>query len=139
MRQKLLMILKGQKPLIDVWHYIVGTLRYNFYYGGKLSKKYSMISYLRKKIIRKFIKEQINYRIAWMNPECYDKGSCVICGCETTALQMANKSCDLPCYPCMMDKKDWEFWKDCGVFVDKKNRIVWHKRMNGKPYIYFKA
>ena len=46
-----------------------------------------------------------------MNPDCYSEGSCQMCGCETTALQMANKTCPKPCYPKMMNKKNWEDFK----------------------------
>lgn len=43
-----------------------------------------------------------------MDPECYVKGQCKMCGCTTTALQMANKSCPKPCYPKMMNRKQWK-------------------------------
>lgn len=46
-----------------------------------------------------------------MQKSCYKNGSCDMCGCHTTALQMANKSCDKPCYPPMMSKKDWGLFK----------------------------
>ena len=42
-----------------------------------------------------------------MDTECYEQGSCKICHCDTTALQMANKACGKPCYPKMMNKADW--------------------------------
>jgi hypothetical protein len=34
-----------------------------------------------------------------MDIDCYLDGSCKKCGCETTALQMANKACAGNCYP----------------------------------------
>jgi hypothetical protein len=43
-----------------------------------------------------------------MKDECYQQGSCTMCGCRTTALQMANKSCDYPCYPPLMNKRKWK-------------------------------
>jgi len=88
--------LKPKRKLIDVWHYFLGNYRYFFYYRPKLSW-----------LIRVHIREQISYRITWMDSECYSNGSCKICGCETTALQMCNKQCDKPCYPPMMDKDQW--------------------------------
>jgi hypothetical protein len=42
-----------------------------------------------------------------MDQECFFAGQCKMCGCQTTALQMASKACDKPCYPTMMDKKEW--------------------------------
>jgi phospholipase C len=42
-----------------------------------------------------------------MDKECYENGSCKICGCATTALQMADKQCDKPCYPKMMSRSIW--------------------------------
>ena len=51
-----------------------------------------------------------------MDPECYEEGYCKMCGCNTTALQMADKPCNKPCYPKMMGKKDWENFK-------KENKI----------------
>ena len=133
-----MMILKGQRPVIDVWHYILGNYRYYFWYGGKLSRKYALVAWLRKRMIRKHIKEQIEWRIKWMNPICYEQGSCVKCGCETTELQMANKSCDMLCYPPMMNKTEWEKFKNGKNYVDKKTKIVWRTAKKDKPFIYFK-
>lgn len=42
-----------------------------------------------------------------MDQQCYNQGSCTLCGCHTTALQCANKACDKPCYPMMMNKNLW--------------------------------
>ena len=47
-----------------------------------------------------------------MDKECLDNGSCVICGCETPALQMAGKACDKPCYPVMYKRGVWRECKD---------------------------
>ena len=80
--------------------YFTGHIRYSIYY--------SRFQYL----IRKHIKEQIDWRIIVMEQECYDQGSCQICGCTTTALQMANKSCDKPCYPPLMSKRDFEVFQN---------------------------
>ena len=80
--------------------YITGNIRYYLYYNPKL-----------KWIIRNHIYYQIEARISSMDRQCYNDGSCKLCGCTTTALQMANKECDKPCYPKMMNKKEWEFFK----------------------------
>jgi hypothetical protein len=79
------------------WAFIQGKFRYKIYY-----------SEFFKWLMRDFIREQIAWRISVMDRECYTKGSCKICGCDTTALQMADKPCPKPCYPEMMSKKAWE-------------------------------
>lgn len=81
--------------------YIVGNLRYKLFYNKQLST-----------LMRNHIKEQIMSRIISMDSECYDKGQCKMCGCSTTALQMANKPCDQPCYPRMMSRREWRKLKE---------------------------
>lgn len=100
MKAKVLLILKGKKPLSDVWFYVQGNIRYKLYYS-----KY-------KWLLRKHIREQIEFRIQRMKPECYENGSCVVCGCETTMLQMADKSCDGKCYPAMFKAGTWKHFKE---------------------------
>lgn len=97
MKAKILKVLWREVPLIDVWYYIQGHYRFRLYY----SKKW-------KWLIRKHIKEQIDYRIKVMDEECYSNGSCKHCGCETTMLQMADKSCEGLCYLVMCTKKEWK-------------------------------
>lgn len=106
-KQKILKVLKGEVPLIDVWYYIQGHYRFFFYYGGKYSTKYPIIAWLRKRVLRKHIKEQIAYRIKVMDEECYNNGSCKHCGCETTMLQMADKACEGNCYIHMAPRYKW--------------------------------
>lgn len=91
---------KEKITISNIFYFIQGNIRYRLYYNKILSK-----------LIRKHIREQIDYRIAVMSKECYDTGSCTMCGCKTTALQMSNKSCNKPCYPPMMKKKEWELFK----------------------------
>ena len=81
---------------LDAFYYLQGNYRYKLYY--------SKLRFL----LRKHIREQIKFRIRIMDKECYDNGECKMCGCKTTALQMANKACDKPCYPPMMNSKEWE-------------------------------
>ena len=77
-------------------------------------------------MIQSHIREQIDMRIKWMKPECYKGGSCVMCGCQTTELQMANKACDGDCYPPMMNKKQWEaFKKGKALIVSNQEFWVW--------------
>jgi len=75
--------------------YIVGNVRYFLYY--KIPR-----------LMRFYIKDQVEWRIEIMNSKCYENGSCVQCGCRTTHLQMANKSCDKPCYPPIMSFSKWK-------------------------------
>jgi len=111
-------IVTGKKPLIDVYHYLLGNYRYELYYSGYAPG-------YRHPLMRKHIFEQIAYRISVMNKECYMKGSCIKCGCNTTELQMANKRCDGICYPTMMNKKDWEQFKQGRVVIDGKKDGAW--------------
>jgi hypothetical protein len=78
------------------FNFVVGYLRYSLYYNRHL-----------KNLIRPHILSQIDYRIRTMNTPCYDTGSCVLCGCTTTALQMANPSCEGLCYPPLTNKRTW--------------------------------
>lgn len=100
MKTKILLVLKGKVPLIDVWFYVQGNIRYRLYYS-----KY-------KWLLRRHIREQIEFRLQRMKAVCYDQGSCVICGCETPMLQMANKPCDGGCYPRIVKAGTWKLIKD---------------------------
>ena len=103
--------MRATVSLNNVIAYITGNLRYFLYY----SKWF-------KFLIRTHIREQIDFRIKFMDKACYENGQCVICGCSTTALQMADKACDKPCYPRMMTKQEWDNFanmdKYCKWFVD---------------------
>lgn len=82
--------------LKNVRAYLQGNYRYRLYYS-----KF-------KFLIRKYIREQIDYRIGVMDLDCYKNGVCKMCGCMTTALQMANKRCDGDCYPPILNQIQWE-------------------------------
>lgn len=94
----------SQITVRNIWAYIQGNLRYKLYYSNTWGW-----------LMRKHIREQIDWRIHIMDRECYKTGSCKLCGCHTTQLQMANKRCDKPCYPTIMSKGTWlavgEFYK----------------------------
>lgn len=60
-----------------------------------------------------------------MDKSCYLTGSCKICGCKTTALQMANKSCDAPCYPVLMGRKRWRDFKRGLIYREKNSEYIW--------------
>ena len=91
--------LKGDYSRNDVADYFRGNFRYNLFFGRFYF------------LIREHIFEQIQYRIKVMDQECYNSGSCKICGCNTPHLQMANKTCEGKCYPVMMNKKQWKDFK----------------------------
>jgi hypothetical protein len=99
MKKAITLILTGKVPLINVWYFIQGHARYKLYYS-----KY-------KWLLRKHIREQIDFRIKAMRPTCYINGSCDVCGCQTTMLQMANKACEGNCYPKMLKAGNWEYIK----------------------------
>jgi len=106
----------GNKVTIkNIVDYIQGNIRYKLYY----SRFYWMIS--------SCVLHQIEVRINSMNKTCYSQGSCIMCGCKTTALQMSNKSCDNPCYPRMLTKKELESIKDGPLFVDS---VCWQLKNN---------
>jgi hypothetical protein len=105
--------MKAKINLSNIMSYLVGNFRYAIYDNGW--------SWL----IRQHILEQIAWRIKVMKKECYHLGSCVECGCSTTALQMANKACDGLCYPTMMDRWQWRKFKKGGIHYDIMLDLFW--------------
>lgn len=119
--------MKAKINLNNIIAYIQGNLRYKlWYWKSNYNYSYPLIRYIYllplHKIIRKHIREQIEFRLKWMKPECYNQGECVICGCATTALQMASKACDAPCYPEMMDKTHWKKFKQGEIIIDNSGK-----------------
>lgn len=98
--------------LTNILAYLQGNIRYRLYYSRF------------KFMIRAHILEQIDFRIRFMKKECYENGQCVLCGCATTALQMADKACDAPCYPPIMGRGDWHYFKK-GFGTYYKGDNVW--------------
>jgi hypothetical protein len=100
--------------LKNIIAYIQGNIRYQLYYS-----KFNWL-------ISANVREQIKFRINTMEKKCYDQGSCIMCGCTTTALQMANKSCDKPCYPPIMKWNKWlKFISEKPVVI---NGNIWQKK-----------
>ncbi len=97
----------------DMYAYIQGNIRYELFYS-----KWSWL-------LPEHIKEQIIYRINSMDIDCYNNGSCKMCGCKTTALQMANKACDKPCYPVMLNKHEWNVVKGLKFTLSKDTGRIW--------------
>jgi len=90
---------KAKKTPKNIWAYFQGNIRYKLYYSRF------------RNLLPAHIIQQYEYRLQVMDQACYDEGSCKLCGCQTTQLQMANKPCDKPCYPAMMGKKQWKKYK----------------------------
>lgn len=100
--------MKAKINLKNIIAYTQGNLRYKLYYSWF------------KCLIPKHVLEQIDVRIRSMNQECYNMGSCIKCGCQTTHLQMANKSCEGNCYPVMLSKKQWGYFKKRKLLLVEK-------------------
>jgi len=96
----------------NIFAYLQGYWRYHFYYSTYF-----------KWMIRQHIFEQIQYRISKMDIKCFEDGSCKMCGCDTTALQMADKACDKPCYPKMMNRRNWNGFKKV-MNIEVKDVII---------------
>lgn len=107
-----------KKTVKNIYSYFQGWFRYSLYYS-----KYLHI------LLPKYLKEQIFKRInsvEYNSPECLSSGSCIKCGCKTTALQMANKACEGKCYPRMLSKKEYEEFSNLGVItIDNQ---IWERR-----------
>lgn len=82
--------------------------------------------------MREWIREQISVRIESMDQVCFNNAQCKMCGCTTTALQMADKACDGYCYPEMLNKYDWKRLKKQRVFFDHKSNSFWLLDKNNK-------
>lgn len=93
--------------------YLLGNFVYQIYY----SKYFTFL-------IPNYIFEQINMRILSMNTVCYERGSCIHCGCSTTALQMIKTQCEGECYPDLMSRSKWLTFKSTGKLFDGKNHWV---------------
>lgn len=56
------------------------------------------------------IKEQVIYRESIADPECKAIGECK-CGCPIPDLFYADKTCEDSCYPVLMNKSEWNKYK----------------------------
>lgn len=71
------------------------------------------------------IYEQIIWRrtrVQKISPTCWHLGNCKVCGCDILGKTMEDRGCSVyeypelqktmaPCYPDMMDEKEWEEYK----------------------------
>lgn len=69
---------------------------------------------------KNFINEQIIWRrveVIKNEPECWESGHCIVCGCEILGKTMEDRGCsaievgEKQCYPDMMNKNEWEKYK----------------------------
>jgi hypothetical protein len=104
--------------LKNVPHFINGTFR-NMLYNSRF-----------KWLIPKLIRKQIKFRIDFMDKQCYLNGACLKCGCNTPALQMANKQCPKPCYPPFMSKLTWRYFTSEQPVYFGKN--TWQLKVESK-------
>jgi hypothetical protein len=89
-----------KKKIRDAWAYTQGNIRFKLYESTYF-----------KWLLRTHIRQQIEYRMTQIKKECFVKGSCVHCGCAVPQLQMADKTCPGKCYPRMMGRSAWEFYR----------------------------
>ena len=120
---------KAEINLKNVIAYIQGNLRYFLYYG-----RFNFL-------IRKFIREQIKFRISSMRQTCFAAGECELCGCKTTHLQMANKVCGGNCYPPMIKYKYWKKLKkrsemNEGIVKYQNKTTLWEIDFRYGKFIY---
>ena len=92
--------------------YLVGNYRYFCY---------TSVPFL----LRKHIKEQYEWRLTQSNPKCLDNGECIMCGCKTPNLMMANRSCEDRCYPEMLNKKEWKELSWQTYIMNKYHKNSW--------------
>lgn len=112
---------KSKITIKNIVSYIQGNIRYKLFYS-----KFSWL-------IPSHIKKQIEIRINSMDKKCYNDGSCKMCGCKTTALQMANKTCDKPCYPGMLNKK--KFKRMINTEYIFKDNFMWQYDLKNNKFI----
>lgn len=87
---------RSLEQFIDVWHCLYGTyIDYLYYKGRHLLHPTDVL--------------QLEFRHKVMNQECKANGTCVKCGCTTTALQSAKKSCKGLCYPYWIEREKFEY------------------------------
>jgi len=98
--------IKGEIPRVDAWYFIQGHCRQTLYYSYPA-------------LLRKHIKEQIEWRMLVVDKECWNSGQCKICGCSQPALLMCDKPCDKPCYFPMLNKGEWKFFKQFKAVIKK--------------------
>jgi len=110
------------KILFKKWHNKEYSLKEVYYY---LQGSYRLWALHNKPyLIRKHIKEQIEWRQEIMKEECLKSGACVKCTCTTPDLQGANKPCDNYCCMRMKSRDEWKRFKKAISITDIKNSKI---------------
>jgi len=94
----------------DVIEYFIGNWRMYLHYNYP--------SLLSKKTLEIF-----NLRLQWMHKKCLEDNACVICKCDTPALQYCNKTCEGKCYPPMFTDKEYKNFKSIGFFINEQGAL----------------
>lgn len=100
---------RSKHKFSDSINYFHSQYRYYIYYHPQWQ------------LMRFHIREQIDFRIQVMNRQCYSQGSCIHCGCTTTALQMSNRTCEGKEYPPILSKRLWQLFSEGRCGVNSKN------------------
>lgn len=75
-------------------------------------------------LLFKHRKEQYEFRkirVLKISPNCIKDKKCVHCTCNTPALFLAKKGCELGCYPELMSKKEWDLSNEKIEYNNTKN------------------
>lgn len=108
------MITKEQITFKNVKAFIQGYYRYYMYI------------WFKTKLLREHIVSQYRTRLNSVDKKCLADGQCKLCGCAVPQLLWADKACDKPCYPPMMDKITWNkfFQNDDWILEVTKTGLV---------------
>lgn len=75
------------------------------------------------KLLFPYRKEQFEFRkqrVYKLNPKCIENKECIHCHCDTPALFLADKACELGCYPEIMNNKNWKISKERQEYLNNK-------------------
>jgi hypothetical protein len=88
------------------------------------------------------IQEQITFRESVANKECLKNGYCK-CNCILPDMFYADKTCEDQCYPPMLNKKEWEEFKDklnrLELTLDENLYKFWLKNINNMVKLEFES
>ena len=118
------MITKEQITFKNVKAFIQGYYRYYMY------------TWFKTKLLREHIVNQYETRLNSVDKKCLNDGQCKLCGCAVPQLLWADKACDKPCYPHMMNKSTWEYYKKNFFmpFHDEETDKFWTINLKSKTF-----
>lgn len=117
-------LIKGEYSFSEVTDFFRAELRYYLFYHRNIKVR---------NLLPKHLIEQFQFRIDYMmDRECYMNGQCKICGCTTPDLQFTNATCKGNCYPSLMSKRNWSFFKEhTGHYTDESTHTQWYNMNYG--------